>query len=74
MGHASPAAALRYQHAAERRDVAIANGLDTAISGGKSRKRAQFGTEFGTCSSAMHARSAAMRNQLREAEPGQKAS
>jgi integrase len=38
MGHSSPAAALRYQHAAERRDVEIADGLDTAIRGAKARK------------------------------------
>ena len=31
LGHASPAAAMRYQHAAERRDVEIAVGLDALV-------------------------------------------
>jgi hypothetical protein len=31
LGHASPAAAQRYQHAAERRDVKIADKLETAL-------------------------------------------
>lgn len=29
LGHASPQAALRYQHATRERDVAIAGGIDT---------------------------------------------
>ena len=32
-GHASPAAALRYQHATEDRDKAIANAFDEMLSG-----------------------------------------
>jgi len=31
LGHASPAAAQRYQHAAERRDAVIANALDVVL-------------------------------------------
>ena len=31
LGHASPQAALRYQHATRQRDVAIASALDTII-------------------------------------------
>lgn len=34
MGHASPRAALIYQHATRDRDEAIANGLDAMIRGG----------------------------------------
>ena len=33
LGHASPRAALRYQHAAEQRDVAVAASIDRLISG-----------------------------------------
>src|SRR5581483_593243 len=33
LGHASPRAALRYQHATEERDEAIADGIDRLLSG-----------------------------------------
>jgi hypothetical protein len=43
IGHASPAAALRYQHAMEGRDAAIALGLDRLIkvSEREAKKRAK---------------------------------
>jgi hypothetical protein len=31
LGHASPRAALRYQHATEKRDEAIADGIDRIL-------------------------------------------
>lgn len=39
MGHASPAAALRYQHASERRDAELAARLNTEIGEAEPRKR-----------------------------------
>ena len=37
LGHASPAAALRYQHATAERDQAIAERMDDLIAGRSSR-------------------------------------
>ena len=39
MGHASPQAALRYQHATDDRDRAIADALDALIDSGNPRRR-----------------------------------
>jgi hypothetical protein len=40
LGHASPAAAQRYQHAAQRRDAAIASALDVVLEGLPAQKSA----------------------------------
>jgi hypothetical protein len=39
MGHSTPAASLRYQHAAERRDELIARNLNAAIAPQAKRRR-----------------------------------
>ena len=43
LGHASPQAALRYQHATKARDVAIADAMDVLIANGTT-----VGTPVGT--------------------------
>lgn len=42
LGHASPAGAQRYQHAAERRDVAIAAGLEAMLTAQASDRQADL--------------------------------
>lgn len=40
LGHASPRAALRYQHATTKRDEAIADGIDRMIDAAKNEEPA----------------------------------
>jgi hypothetical protein len=41
LGHSSPGAALRYQHATAERDHAIAAGLDTLVTEAKTAREGQ---------------------------------
>ena len=48
MGHASPRAALIYQHATTERDVAIAEALSAMVSGAREKESESEGAEHGS--------------------------